>query len=219
MAGDNELTDEPSGRGSPDLEGAIHPLEWSGKKPRASTTGTFRPITDQTNWRKKLQNSRTKFDDVAKAKYLAELERTGIKGLAARAAGVAQETVQRHAKDVDPDFAEAVAEALDAYNARVELKITEEAVDGVLVTKSRRIKATDGSDDWEEEIHREVKFETALRSMILKKVNPAYRENSTLNVNTGGGGGVLVVPMVTSMEQWESLFGPPKEASQSEGDQ
>lgn len=209
MAGNNndaEMTDEPSGRGSAALDGAIHPLEWEGKKPRASSTGAFAPIADQSNWRKRLQDKRIKFDDPAKARYLAELERTGIKGAAAMAAGVTNETVLKHIKDIDPDFAVAAEEAIASYRSRIELKITQEAVDGVLVTKSRRIQSPDGTEDIEEEVHREVKFETPLRAMILKKVNPEYRENSTLNVNAGSGGGVLVVPVVSSLEQWDQLF-------------
>lgn len=205
MTSSNDDT-EPSGRGSPSMDGALNPMEWTGKKPRASTTGTFAPIADQTDWRKRLKDCRIKFDDKAKARYLAEYERTGIKGAAARAAGVTNETVLRHIKEVDPDFGEAAEEAWRAWASRVELKMSEEAIEGVLVTKSRRVKATDGTDDWEEEVHREVKFETPLRAMIMKRINPEYRENSTLNVNAGSGGGVLVIPMVSTREEWEALW-------------
>jgi len=215
MAGEDEDDNEPSERGSAILDGALNPMEWEGRKPRASTTGTFRPIADQTNWRKHLKENRIKFDDRAKARYLAELERTGIKGAAARAAGVTPETVSRHVREVDPDFGLAVDDALSAYNARIELKITQEAIEGVLVTKSRRVKAPDGSEDWEEEVHREVRFETALRQAILRKVNPDYRENSTLNVQGGMSGGVVLIPVVKDLDEWMRLFGPTDEPSET----
>lgn len=205
---DAALTDEPSGRQSADVTAtAIHPLEWSGKKPRASVAGTFRPVAVQDNWRTKLQAHRIKFDDKAKAIYLAELERHGRKGDAARAAGVTPETVQRHIAEVDPDFAEAAEIAFQAHRDRIVSKIVHEAVDGVLVTKSRRVKATDGSDDWEEEVHREVRFETALRNRVLGSYAPEFRENSTVNIgSTGNAGGVLLIPMVKTMDEWNAIF-------------
>lgn len=203
-----ELTDEPSGRKSADVgSSALHPLEWTGKVPRASVAGSFIPVAVQTNWRKNLQAHRIKFDDRAKAAYLAELERSGRKGFAAAAAGVTPETVMRHIKDVDPDFAEAAEIALQAHRDRVAGKIIHEAVDGVLVTKSRRVKATDGSDDWEEEVHREVRFESGIRASILKAYAPEFRDSQTVNLGSGSGGGVLVVPVVGSMEDWQKIFG------------
>lgn len=184
-------------------------MEWEdGRKLRASTTGTFKPVAVQDNWRKKLLDHRIKFDDKAKAIYLAELEQHARKGLAARRAGVTPETVQRHIKDVDPDFGEACEIALEAYNDRIASKIVEEAVEGTLVTKSRQVKADDG-ETFETEVHREVKMETPLRLAVLRKVDPSFRENSTLNVGGGMAGGVLVVPMVASLDQWMTMFGAP----------
>lgn len=210
-------------------ETAIDPKDWEPKNPgcgdqrhptlgRASPLGTFAPIADQSDWRQKLKASRIKFDDPAKARYLAELERTGRRGLAARAAGVCNETVARHIKDVDPDFAESVTEAERRYADRICNKIEMEAVEGVLVTKSRIVKADNG-EDFEEEVHREVKFETALRGRILAKLDPSYRENSTLNLNNTGGGGVLLIPtlgLAAGFDDWRKLFSPPEEAAQTE---
>ena len=128
-------------------ESALDPKDWKPKYPgcgderhptlgRASPLGAFAPIADQSDWRKKLKASRIKFDDPAKARYLAELERTGRRGMAAQAAGVCNETVNRHIKDVDPDFAAACTSAEQAFADRICNKIEVEAVEGVLVTLS-----------------------------------------------------------------------------------
>lgn len=108
---------------------------WSTKKktpgPRASTTGKRHPKADQTNWRKKLQNNRLKFDDDAKAIYLREVSKHGLKVRAAAIAGVTIRTVNLH-KRADEDFEEAAEEALGTYNDTISEEVVRRGRDGVV---------------------------------------------------------------------------------------
>lgn len=213
----DDNTEIPSGRESPEFEGAIDPKEWGGTKPyRASTRGCFAPIAVQTDWRQKMEAAFIKFDDVAKGRWLAEFERSGRKSFAAAAAGVTMETVQRHIKN-DPNFAAMVGEADQKYRDRLCGKIIHEAIEGTLVTKSRLVKSDDG-ETFEEEVHREVKFESGIRDRILRSLDPAFKDAKDVNLTGNlGGGGVLIVPAVANYAEWEALFGPdaPKAADET----
>jgi hypothetical protein len=159
------------------------------KKPRKSTTGKHNPRVDMATWRRKVQKSRVKLDDDAKEIYLAQLREHGLKGKAAEAAGVALSTVRGHL-DADPDFNEAVNEAIEGYHDRVvdhhqtllfEGEIHKRYKDGELV----------------EEKH---VYPIPLIQLELKKVDPTYREKQSIDLNHAGG--VMVAPPDMSVEEW-----------------
>lgn len=182
-----------------------------------SSTGKVRKVrADQTIWRKKLQQSRLKFDDPQKQTYLTELASHGLKGRAAAAAGVCSQTVNDHCNN-DDDFSEAVDEAIDTYR------------DGVVEEVSRRGKVGWDEAVWQKgmqalmpvtdddgnvlytgegESRRPVmrpasvrKFSDPLLILEAKRVDPAYREKQTIDLNPEGGG-VLVAPARISPEEW-----------------
>ena len=158
--------------------------------PGKSSTGRRNPEADQANWRRKMQQRRLKFDDRAKEVYLDVLARTGRKGLAAEAAGVAPQTVNNHI-DNDPDFAESVEIAHETYSNHVVSKIEREALEG----HTQPIFDKDGREIGEKRI-----FETQLRLAMLKRFDTAYKERSEVDVNHGGG--VLVAPAEMTPDEW-----------------
>jgi hypothetical protein len=164
-------------------------------QPRESNVGTTKPVVDDSNWRvKAVRRGRIKFDDQAKERYLQELARTGRRWAAEDAAGVARSTVDEHKKN-DPDFGAACEEAAEAYATRGIMKIETEALDGQEV---QRFDPETGTL-----VQTEVKFETRLREMFLKRHDPGYRDKSSLELT--GKVGVVVVPAVSSMADWRKL--------------
>lgn len=183
------------------------------KGKRASTTGRRNPQADQSNWRKKLQASRIKFDDAQKDVYLKELARTGRKGQAAEAAGVSSQTVANHL-DNDPDFSEAFDAALERYKALLTDEVRRRGVEGwtepvffkgVRVTEP--ILDEDGKQVTDEEgspLLRYVgvqKFDSKLLELEIKRVDPSYRDKAGIDIDTGGGG-VIVAPADMTPEEW-----------------
>jgi hypothetical protein len=163
-------------------------------QPRASSTGTTDPIIDDSTWRRKVvARRRIKFDDPAKERYLEALALTGRRWSAEAAAGVGPTTVDTH-RENDPEFAEACEEAATAYATRGLLKIEAEAIEGQL----------EQSYDADGNVVREVRrFETRLREMYLKRYDPGYHERAHLEL--GGKVGVVIMPAMSSMNDWTKL--------------
>ena len=166
---------------------------------RASTTGRIAPPVDMTDWRQKLNERKIKFDDEQKKIYLAELADHGLKGRAATAAGVALQTVANHRKN-DPVFAEAEDAAWQARCDAVRGRIEADALEGF-----ERNHYKDGELIKEERV-----YETPIRLAMLKRHDAEYKDKMDLNV-TGSGGGVLVVPMRLTTEEWIALYSPKDE--------
>jgi hypothetical protein len=163
---------------------------------RRSTTGNGNAVVDQGNWRKQLQTSRIKFDDVAKETYLLALFETGQKGMAADAAGVDRTTVINHLKN-DPDFEEAYQTTLELRGQAMVEQVEREAMAGF----QEDIVNKDG-----EVVGYRTKYETQIRLAILKRYDSAYRDQSTVNVNMEGKVGVLVAPAAMTVEQFTAAM-------------
>lgn len=149
--------------------------------------------------RVRLVAVRHKFTDEAKAAFVLELAKHGIKGRAARVAGVTTTTVNRHLKE-DPDFAEATLAAKEEYQA----KLLEHHQDLVFNGVEKRTYDRNGNL-----ISEEVQYPIRLIELELKKVDQEYREKREVDVNVSGG--VLVAPAaVASIEDWEDRFSQPK---------
>ena len=157
-----------------------------GLAPRAN------PVADQTGWRRKLQTSQLKFDDVAKEVFLAVFATHGRKKDAATAAGVGFLTVNNHIKN-DPVFAQAYDEALAEYRDKfVKKAIGELAFEGTPIMKVNQV--TGGT--FEERREHPVR----LLELELKRIDPSFRDKQEVNLT--GGGGVLVVPAGMTPAEW-----------------
>ena len=132
----------------------------------------------------------TKFDADRRLAFLRALSLTGQLNKSATAVGVSPSTVRKLQK-ADPDFADAYQEALDEYREWVEREVVRRAVEG-----------------WDEPVFQkgeqvgEVrKHSDALLMMLMKKLDPAYKEKHQVDVNIGGG--ILAVPAAESVDEWE----------------
>jgi hypothetical protein len=164
-------------------------------KHRPETAKRHAARADQTNWRKKLQAARLKFDDAAKERYLTVLAATGFKTRAALAAGVSCQTVGTHAEN-DPDFAEAMQGALEQYHARFMEHWDE------LVYEGTEEPIIGGKDRDEVIAHKRV-YPINLIAMEARRVEPGFKERSEVDIK--GGGGVLVVPANAAPDEWAKI--------------
>jgi len=162
-----------------------------GIKGPSSTGKVVNVEADQSNWRTKLMTSRIKFDDPQKQIYLNALATHGMKGRSAEAAGVSAQLVRDHLEN-DPEFQEGYASALETYRDRVVEHATNLALDGIEVIKYNK----DGDI-----VERRMDYPIRLIELELKRVDPAFREKQTIDVNQSGGG-VLVAPAEMTPEEW-----------------
>lgn len=167
------------------------------------------PVVVQDGWREKVVASRVKFDEELKKEYLGHLEATGHKGISATRVGVHPNTVLGHIKN-DPDFADAVAMAIERRRDAVVTRLEEEALEGHEETTER------GEGDSKTVTVRKV-LESNIRLAMLRKYDPeGYNPKSELDLNVRGGGGVLVVPMALTKDQWIALYQPKDEPPREE---
>ena len=204
------------------------------KKPRTRSSSTGRVVNVpavQDNWRRKLMTSRIKFDDEVKQVYINELALHGMKGAAAKVAGISMQSVYTHIEN-DPDFAEAVAEACEAYRDLLANEVRRRGLDGwkePVYNKDGRVFEPllneDGHLGMQNPSTGEVKyfltremadeegftlqalvpafirkFSDRMLELDIKRVDPSYREKSTLDLNTAGG--VMVAPAEMTPEDW-----------------
>lgn len=166
-------------------------------KPRKSTTGgPGKREVDQTNWRKQLLTRRIKFDDKAKGRFLNHFAKTGRVKHSADAAGVTTGTIENHVKN-DPDFAEALEEAKGTYRDSIMEQAYKVSVEGV----ERPIIGGRNKDQVVAKIR---EYDTKILSMEMRRVNPDYRDHSTVDINQKAG--VLVIPGGVSVEDWEAAL-------------
>ncbi len=173
-----------------------------------STTGHTKPIVDMSRWRNPKQESRIKFDDVLKCKYLTSLLDHGKKTLAAEFVDIAYSTVQEH-RENDPEFAAYENIVLEQRASRIVDQLEAEALNG----HEENVYNKDGDI-----VGTRIKHETQLRAMMLKRYDPEYKDRSDITLNQGRGAGVLVVPAALTIagveEQGEILRAKLKEIEQ-----
>lgn len=164
-------------------------------KHRPKTAAKHAARADQSNWRTKLQAARLKFDDEAKERYIAVLATTGFKTRAAMAAGISCQTANNHIEN-DPDFAEAVDDALSRYHARFmehwETLVYEGTEEPII-----------GGPDRDEVVATKRIYPINLIAMEARRVEPGFKERSEIDLK--GGGGVLVVPANASPDEWQKI--------------
>ena len=151
-------------------------------------------------WRTVVRMSRDKFDDEAKARFLAVYGRWGRMGEAASAAGVTTPTV-RKALEEDEDFAEAMMTQEEEYKDKLIGHHQDLIFNGV--EKNRYDK--DGNL-----IESSRDYPVRLIELELKKHDEGYRDKREIKMDVAGG--VLVAPAeMSSVEDWESRYSNAKD--------
>jgi hypothetical protein len=176
------------------LKTGAPPIGGRGGKPTGkSSTGKVEGVNAKmATWRRQMQLSRIKFDDDQKALYISQLNMKPLKQFAADAAGVSTQTVSEHYKN-DPDFAEQVDVALARHRDRVIEHHHH------LVFVGEHDKTFDKDDKL---IRDKQTIPIALVQLEIKKVEPAYNDRSSMDVDVKGGGGVIVAPSEVSPMKW-----------------
>lgn len=178
-----------------------------------------------------------KFTPQAKLRYLEELALSGRKLHSATVAGISRQCVNEHIQD-DPEFAEAVLQALDAYAEFIRSEVRRRATgwlepvfhqgsQGFTTAVDERgepIMETVEVDEYvvdAEKISRKTgrkvtvtrhkmiptyvrKFSERMLELEVKRVDPAYREKGTIDMNVTGG--ILVVPGMSTPEAFEKEY-------------
>lgn len=150
-----------------------------------------RARADMGSWRKKVQASKIKFDDVQKGIYVNVLGKTGRRQQAADAAGVCYQTVMVH-RENDPEFEAAVQHALGRYADTIH-KLATKLMEGVK-------KPIVGGKFKDEIVAHELVHATNLLAMEMRRTNAEYKERSEIDLKHGGS--VLIAPADMSPEEW-----------------
>lgn len=159
------------------------------RKTAAERSGEAR--ADMAGWRKKVQASKIKFDDVQKGIYVNVLAKTGRRQQAADAAGVCYQTVMQH-RENDPDFELSFQAALGTYQDTVH-KLAWKLMEGIK-------KPIIGGKDKDEIVAHELVHATNLLAMEMRRTNAEYKERAEIDLKHGGS--VLVAPADMSPEEW-----------------
>lgn len=148
-------------------------------------------------WRSIVKFSRRKFDnDFAKGRFLQQYEKWGRIGEAAAAAGVSTQTVRKACED-DPDFADAVMMAEEAYREKLIAHHQDLLFNGTE-------KITYGKEG--QVVGREQIFPIRLIELELKKHDKGYRDKQEVDITHKGG--VLIAPAeMKTVDDWEQRFG------------
>lgn len=160
------------------------------KKPGKSTTGRINPVVDQSGWRKKLQQSRIKFDDQQKTIFLRAFAKDNLKFRAAEKAGVSLRTIKNHYEN-DPEFAELFDAAVDSYRDQIVDHHRGLVLDGEIH------KRFNGKGEIIEEKH---VYPIRLIELELKRVDHEFRERSSVDLTHAGG--VMIAPAEVTPEKW-----------------
>lgn len=163
---------------------------------QASTLHHERKRRPKATWRKTLQKNQDtadniKFDDQAKQIFLDCLKKTNLKQRAADKAEVTMKTVNRH-KDNDPEFAEAYQAALDHYKDDFVGHHWNLARNGT--TRKRFDRDGNVVEQWKE-------YPIQLIVKELQKLDPAYRDKQTIDMNNTSQG-IMLAPAEMTPEDW-----------------
>ena len=132
------------------------------------------------------------FDTKAKQVYLNTYREFGLHGMAAKAAGVARQSVEAHF-ETDENFKLARQQALADYRESVEKEVRRRAMVG-----------------WPEPVYYKgeecgivTKYSDRMLELHAKRHIPEYRDKQSIDLNATGG--VLVVPgAAMTAEEWEA---------------
>ena len=170
--------------------------------PGPSSSGKFaaeRYKDLEGNWRVRIRAQRSKLDDEAKERFLAEYRLHARMGDSARAAGVTGKTIREHMAK-DDEFAEACLMAEQEYQSKLI------AHQQNLVFNGTVKKTYDRAGNL---VSEEQQYPIPLIQMELRKHDEGYRDKREVDMKVSGG--VLVAPAeLNSIEDWESKYGDDK---------
>lgn len=151
-------------------------------------------------WRTIVRFSRRKFDnDFAKGRFLEQYAKWGRIGEAAAAAGVSTQTVRKACED-DPDFAEAVMIAEEAYREKLIAHHQDLVFNGTEKITYNKEGAIVGTERI---------YPIRLIELELKKHDKGYREKQEVDITHKGG--VLIAPAeMNTIDDWEKRFAQAK---------
>ena len=122
----------------------------------------------------------TRFDETAKAKFIATVVATDNLSAACRAVGISRTTLSRHLQE-DPEFAQALQQARDEAADELEAIVRQRAVQGV--PKRLWYKGEPVRDPETGEQAVEVEYNVARELALLKAAKPhKYRDRADINV-------------------------------------
>jgi len=137
-----------------------------------------------------VDNLPIKFDADARHRFLQYYALTGQIQKSAREIGISPATVRRVAKQ-DPAFKEAMEEAKQDFVEAMEREVVRRAVMGVDEPVFQQ----------GEQVGEVRKYSDALLMMLMKKLDPTYKEKHQIDVSLGGG--ILAVPAQEAEDEWE----------------
>jgi hypothetical protein len=154
----------------------------------------------KSDWRHKSRVVGS-MDDEQMGTALTVYASCGRKTDAAKAAGVSSQTL-KHYQDSDPDFAEAMEEALDYYRDKLTANIENRALNGTM-------EPVIGGKNKDEVVAHIQRFETSLTMMHARRFIPEYSEKYQIEHGGQIDHGVLVVGRPSNLEgpSWEQAYG------------
>ena len=161
------------------------------KRRRTNVSLTAEQKADQRNWRQRMDPAKLKFTDDLKFKYCEFLARTSHKAQAAASVGMTVAAVLHH-RNIDPEFNAACEQAMADY-ADIVHALAWKLMNGVK-------KPIIGGPNKDQVVAEEIVHAIPLVAMEMRKVDPAYKERSEVDVNAKGA--VLVAPAGMSPEDW-----------------
>ena len=157
---------------------------------------------DTGNWREMIKFTHRSLTEDDKGKILAEYSKWGRIGEAAAVAGVSSGVLKNEMKR-DPDFAEAMLLAEEAYRDKLIGHHQNLVFNGTIKETYDRNGVLVG---------KETIYPIRLIEMELKKHDAGYRERQEVDIKVSGG--VLVAPAeVKSIEDWENRFSTMKDVT------
>lgn len=142
-------------------------------------------------WRERAKRrTARKLTDPMKQAYLMALEQTGKISLAIKEVGLCRQTIMNHRK-VDPVFDQACEDAVDQHAMNIVNRLETEAIEG----HTQPIFDKEGEEIGEKRI-----YETGLRTLVLKRYDPEYKDRQALDVTSGGK--ELAAPPQLGLDDW-----------------
>ena len=182
---------------------------------RSSPTKIKNEDRPPATWRKTLRKRQVKFDEQAKQIYLDNLAKTNLKAASAEKAEVTMNTVRSHIEK-DPEFAQRVKTAEAMYRDDFIGHHHNLARNGTPRRKYDRVGNM--IEEWTE-------WPIQLILIELKKIDAAYRERQSIDLNRSELG-VMLAPVSMTPEDWmaaqnaknESKEAPVSTKEDSEGE-
>jgi len=149
-------------------------------------------------WRERWLEKNKKLTSEVKGDFLWELSRCGLKTRAAELCGISVQVVEQTSKE-EKEFASAMTESLEEYASWLQNKARGQFVEGLDTYKVNKGEVVMHNG---KEVIEKVFPNNPMMQMELKRVNPAYREKTEIDLNVQSA--VLVAPSLSKVQDWIS---------------